>query len=711
MSLKVKLLCGLLLAASGAVPAMADTPNPPVAKRVDHRSTWHGETFIDPYFWLRDKSNPDVIKYLEGENAYTAAMTKELKPFEDALYAEALGRIKQTDLSVPARKGGFYYYARTIEGQQYPIRCRKPAGPGGIYDDKAAEEVLLDLNALAKGHPFLGLGHFAVSDDGRYLAYTTDTSGFRQYTLAIKDLKTGRLLPHSAPRVTSVEWSAGSGVLFFTSEDEVTKRSDTLWRMRLGGPAAAPPERLFVEQDALYTVELERTRDRRYLLLSSTATDTWETRVLDAREPLGTFRVVLPRRKGHKYALAHRDGVVYLRTNQDAKNFRVVLTTLADPSEKTWRPFLPHRADVLLQDLSLFKNHAVATQKREGLVFFSVYDFASAKWRQVRFSEPVYTAGPSDNAEFDSRTFRYAYQSFVTPPSVLDHDLASGKDTLLKRQEVLGGYDPAHYVTRRLWARARDGARIPISIVHRKGFKRHQNGALWLYGYGSYGYGMPVTFVPSRPSVLDRGVAFAIAHIRGGNELGEAWHDHGMLLEKKNTFNDFIDSAAFLVDEGWATPDRLVIEGASAGGLLMGAVVNARPNFFRAVLTAVPFVDVLNTMMDASLPLTVGEYLEWGNPNEKNYFDYMRSYSPYDNLDKKAYPAMLVITSLHDSQVMYWEPAKYVAKLRTLKTDTNPLLLKINMGAGHGGASGRYDNLRERAFQTAWMLSRIGITR
>jgi len=567
---------------------------------------------------------------------------------------------------------------------------------------------MLDQNEMAKNLPFLSIGESTVSDDDNLLAYSTDTTGFRQYVLHFKDLGTGRTLPDAAERVTSAEWAGDNRTLFFVTEDKVTKRSDQLWRITLGGQA----ELLYEEKDGLYELSIGRTRDKKYLILSITSTDTWEMRYLDAATPSAQFGVIIPREKGHKYTVDHRDGLFYLRTNRGAKNFRVVTAPVGRSAPADWKEFIPHKPDVLLEDIDLFKDYAVAHEQFQALNRFKVLSFRTGKWHEISFPEKVYSAFGGGTPEFDTRMFRLNYQSMVTPSTVYDYDMASRKKTLLKRQEVLGGYDSSKYVTERIWARARDGVRVPISIVYRKGFKRNGSGALWLYAYGSYGYGTPATFSGNRVSLLDRGLAYAIAHIRGGNEMGESWHDDGMLMKKKNTFTDFIDCAGHLIAENWTSKDRLVIEGGSAGGLLMGAVTNMRPDLFRAVHSAVPFVDVMNTMMDATIPLTVVEYLEWGNPNEKAAYDYMKSYSPYDNLEKKAYPAILVTTSFNDSQVMYWEPAKYVAKLRTLKTDTNELLLKCKMEpAGHGGASGRYDRLRDTAFEYSWMLKQLGITK
>ena len=684
--------------------AMAqNAPVPPSAPVKPHREMRHGETVVDNYFWLREKSNPEVVQYLDAENAYTAATTKTLQPFADSLYSEMLARIKQTDLSVPVRRGEYLYYTRTVEGLQYPIQCRRKGNM------EALEEVLLDPNELAKTHKFVGVGNFVVSDDANLLAYSVDFSGFRQYTLHVKDLRSGKTLPDTAERVTAIVWAADNKTLFFTTEDAVTKRSDRLWRHTLGANASEP---LYEEKDELYDIFLDKTRDKKFIFLGIESKDTSETRYLRADRPRDNFAIMLPREKKHRYYVDHREELFYIRSNKGGHNFEVVTAPDSDPAVKNWKVFVPHREDTRIQDIDLFRDFAVVVERSRALDHIRLYDFAKGAWSQVAFPEPVYSAFPGGTPDYDSTTYRYSYQSLITPPSVYDYDTRTGQSALLKRQEVLGTYDPSQYASERLWATARDGTQVPISVVYKKGFPRDGSGALFLYAYGSYGFGTPPSFSSNRLSLLDRGMAYAVAHIRGGDEMGGQWREDGMLMKKKNTFFDFIDSAQYLIEQKWTTKNRLVIEGGSAGGLLMGAVVNFRPDLFKAVHLAVPFVDVMNTMMDATLPLTVGEYLEWGNPNEKAAYDYMKTYSPYDNLTKHDYPAMLVTTSFNDSQVMYWEPAKYVARLRTLRTDKNPLLLKIKMDpAGHGGASGRYDRLHDQAFEYAWMLREVGISK
>jgi oligopeptidase B len=540
------------------------------------------------------------------------------------------------------------------------------------------------------------------------MAYTVDFVGFRQYKLRVKDLRTGETPPDAAERVTSVAWAADNRTLFYTTEHETTKRPDTLWRRILGGES----ERLYHEADELYDIGVEKTRDRRMIVLGIESKDTTECRYLPADRPQQEFAVFLPREKGHRYYIDHREREFFIRTNKGGRNFEVKRAPETDASPANWETFVAHNDEVRIQEADLFRDFAVVVERTEAIDRLRIYNFPSGSWTQIAFPEPVYSASPGGTPDYDSPAYRYNYQSFITPPSVYDYDVSTGVSTLLKRQEVLGGYDPSQYVSERLWAAARDGVRVPISLVYRKSVRRGAHAALFLYAYGSYGFGMPAAFSSNRFSLIDRGMAFAIAHIRGGDEMGEKWREDGMLMKKRNTFTDFIDCAAYLVSQKWTSPERLVIEGGSAGGLLMGAVANLCPNLFHAVHLAVPFVDVMNTMWDATLPLTIGEYLEWGDPNEKAAYDYMKSYSPYDNLEKRAYPAMLVTTSFNDSQVMYWEPAKYVARLRTLKTDGNMLLLKTKMDpAGHGGASGRYDRLHDQAFEYAWMLSQAGITK
>ncbi len=685
-----------------------DTPiaTPPVATKQPWQEIRHGEVVSDDYYWLREKTNPQVIAYLKAENAYTEAMTQNLAPLSKTLYTEMKARMKETDLSVPTRCGNFYYYSRTEAGQQYPIICRRHAAADASYDSSAKEKILLDENQLAQGKEFFQVGSFAVSPDDRYLAYSTDTTGYRQYQLHIKDLRSGQLLDDSIERVTSLAWAADSQTLFAVQEDATTKRSDLLLRFKLG----SPPAEVYRETMEQFNIGVGNSSDRRFIALYAHSTDTSEFSLLSADQPQGSFRSVLGRTTGHRYSVDHRDGELFILTNHNAKNFRLVRAPLATPSEAHWKEMIAHDAQVLLEHIELFRDFLVVSEKAYAQERSRIYNFTDHSWKTVQFDEPVYTSRAGGTPEFTSTKYRLMYQSPVTPPIVFDVDMASGKREVLKQQEV-PGYDRTLYQSERLWVIARDGVKVPLWTVAKKGIKLDGSAPLLLYAYGAYGIPAEARFSSSRVSLLDRGVVFVEAHIRGGNDMGEHWHDDGMLMHKKNTFNDFIDSAEYLIRQGWTSSQRLIIEGGSAGGLLMCAVANMRPKLFHAVHAAVPFVDVINTMMDASLPLTTGEYLEWGNPNEKAAYDYMRSYSPYDNIERKAYPAMLVTTGLNDSQVMYWEPAKYVAKLRALKTDHRLLLLKVNMGTGHGGASGRYDAIKERSFEMAWILWQWEITR
>jgi oligopeptidase B len=685
---------------------------PPAAKKVPHETKIHGLTLKDDYFWLREKGNDEVIKYLEAENAFTEAVMRPLKPLEEALYKEMLGRIKQTDLSVPARSGGYWYYSRTEEGKQYPLMCRRQGTMEG------AEEILLDLNALAEGHKFLGLGAYAVSDDANWLAFSLDLTGYRQYTLQVKDLRTGALSSEKIERVGSVVWATDNKTLFFTTEDAVSKRSDKFWRHVVGGDRN---DLVLDEPNELFDLAAGRSLDKKVLFVGSYAKTSREIRYLRADDPTGAFKVVLPREDGHEYDVDHYEGKFYITTNKGAKNFKVVTAPMDDPSEAHWTPFIPHNPAIKIEGLSFFKDHLVVSERERGLNYLRVIPMGGHKGNteethpakpgrshRIATDETDYAMSMGANPEFDTETIRYTYQSMVTPSSVYEYDLNTKARKLLKRQDVLGGYDPTQYEAKRLWAPARDGTQVPISLVYRKGTKLDGTAPMLLYAYGSYGASMAPTFSSARLSLLDRGAIYAIAYIRGGGELGEEWREQGRMMQKMNTFNDFIDSAAYLVQRKYTASDRLVIQGGSAGGLLMGAVVNMRPELFKAVVAQVPFVDVINTMLDASLPLTTSEYIEWGNPNEREAFNYMMRYSPYDNVKRQKYPAMLVQASLNDSQVPYWEAAKFVAKIRQMKTDTNPLLLKTNMGAGHGGASGRYDALHEAAFMYSFVLWQMG---
>jgi oligopeptidase B len=675
---------------------------PPVAAKHPTILSKHGDKRVDGYYWLRHNQDPAVLDYLKAENAYAEAVTKPLQPFADTLYREMVGRIQETDLSVPYRLRGWLYYSRTEAGKQYPILCRKSAADG----ETAPEHILLDVNKLAEGKPFMAIGAVALSEDDRLYAFTTDITGFRQYTMRIKDLHTGRLLQVRRQRVTSVAWAADNKTLFYTTEDKVTKRSNQLWKHVLGQKRDTL---IYEEKDERFRVHVHCTRSRAYLLLSSSSHTASEARYLPTSRSNGRWRLVLKRRANIEYDVDHHGDRFYLRINDTGRNFRLVSTPIAYLKPEHWQEIVPHRTDVMLEDIDLFQHYRVLHERDKGLAQLVITDLDSDATHRIAFDEPVYSLSGEANPEWETRTFRYVYESMTTPDTVYDYNMATRERLLRKRRPVLGDFDPVHYVTERRTARAQDGTEVPVSLVHRKGIRRDGSAPLWLEGYGAYGYPNDVYFSSNRLSLLDRDVIYAVAHIRGGGDLGKAWHDAGRMLNKLHTFTDFIAVAETLIRERYTSSDRLAISGGSAGGLLMGAVTNMRPDLCKVVLTQVPFVDVLSTMLDASLPLTVGEYEEWGNPHIKQYYQYMRQYSPYDKIARQAYPAMLVKTSLNDSQVMYWEPAKYVARLRAMRTNTTPLLLVTNMGAGHGGASGRYDHLHEIAYDFAFVLDQLGI--
>jgi len=679
---------------------VTETNHPPIAPRRPTERVDHGDRRPDDYAWLRDKSDPAVTAYLEAENAWTETVLAPLAGLRQRLYDEMFARIKDADASAPYPDHGYWYYQRTEAGRQYPIYCRRRGAVGG------PEEVLLDLNEMAAGRTYLALGVFAPSQDGRYLVFATDETGFRDYTLRIKDLATGELLPERFPNTGSVAWASDQRTFFYTVEDHA-KRKYRLYRHRLGDTT---DDLVYEEVDERFSIGVSRGRSGRFLYLESGSHTTGEVRVLPADDPDGAWRVVAPRVADIEYSVADRGDRFFIRVNDAGRNFRVVTAPVATPGREHWVEWLPHRPEVLVEDLDLFARHLVLWEREDGLPRVRVTDLETSQTHRIEFDEEVYEAYPGMNLVWDTALLRFEYQSLVTPPSVYDYDLGSRQRTLLKRKEVLGGYDPARYRTHRLHVSAPDGVQVPVSLVYHEEARRPGGAPLLLKGYGAYAYPYPVGFSSERLSLLDRGVIIAIAHVRGGGDLGRPWHDAGRMQHKGNTFTDFVACADALVAEGWADPDRLVAEGGSAGGLLMGAVVNLRPERWRAVVSHVPFVDVLNTMLDPSLPLTVGEYEEWGNPAVPEQYAWMRAYCPYTNLRPGPFPAMLVRTALNDSQVMYWEPAKYVARIRTLQSNATPVLLETNMGAGHGGASGRYDRLHEIALDYAFILWQVGRT-
>ena len=679
---------------------------PPVARKEPKVLKIHGYEITDNYAWLRDrndKKDPAIIDYLTAENNYTESFMGMHKDFTDSLYNEMLGRIKQTDLSVPYKFGEYWYFTKTEEGKQYPTYLRSKS------KDRSEAQILLDQNDMAKGYKYFAIGDFAPSDDGNFLAFATDTTGYRQYTLQIKDLKTGKMLPDKVERVTSVEWSNDGKYLFIGQEDPISKRSDKIWRHTVGTDKS---DLIFEEKDVLFNAGISRSRDRRMLFIGSGAKTMDEYRYLAADNPTGEWKIISPRREGHQYNADFDNGKFYIRTNKNAENFKIVSALAGDPGEKKWKDYMPYDPKIHIEAISFFKGQAVVSEKENGLEYLRVINSGSpGKGGRIETPESVYTMGLSNNPEYDTPLVRYTYASMITPNSTYEFDFATRKNTLIKQQEIPSGYDKTQYETSRVWATARDGVKVPILVMMKKGTKLDGSAPMLLYAYGSYGYALTPNFSTARLSLVDRGMIYAIALIRGGGELGEKWRLDGRMFTKLNTFHDFVDCAKWLEANKYTSADRMVIQGGSAGGLLMGAVVNMSPETFHAAIAQVPFVDVMNTMLDASLPLTSEEWIEWGDPHEKKAWDYMVQYSPYDNVKAHAYPNMLVEISLNDSQVPYWEGAKFAAKIREMKTDNNVILLKTNMGAGHGGSSGRYDQLKEVAFEYAYALTQVGITK
>lgn len=685
------------------LPPPGETVLVPPLARVERRvHTLHGETRIDDYFWLRDRSDPEVIAYLEAENHYTGAVMKHTEALQECLYEEMRGRIKETDLSVPERIDNYFYYSRTEAGGQYPIFCRRY----GSLD--APEEILLDQNPLAANHAYFKIGVSEVSPDHRLLAYSVDTSGAEEFTLYIKNLTTGELLPESIGNTSvGVTWANDSRTLFYTLLDHA-RRPCRLYRHAVG-TSSTTDVLVYFEPDESFFLDINRTRSRRYLLLDIASHSTSEVRFLDADQPEGAFRVVQPREPGIEYSVEHHDQRFFITTNDGAPNFRLVQAPVSSPSKANWSPVLPYRPDIKLDETDAFRSHLVVYERQAGLRQIRVMDLASGEAHLVPFPEPVYTLRAHENPEFETRLLRFTYTSLVTPSSVVEYDMAERTWTVRKQTEVRGGYDPSLYQSERVFATAPDGEQVPISLVYRAPLPLNGERPLLLNGYGAYGLSYDPSFSSNTLSLLDRGFVVAIAHVRGGEEMGRPWYEGGKLLNKRSTFTDFIATAEHLVAAGYTSSAGLVINGGSAGGLLMGAVTNLRPDLFRVVLADVPFVDVVNTMLDASLPLTVIEYDEWGNPGDRVAYEYIRSYSPYDNIEAKDYPHMLVTAGLNDPRVAYWEPAKWTARLRATKTNGNRLLLRTNMGAGHAGASGRYDLLREIAFKYAFVLDVLGL--
>jgi oligopeptidase B len=689
------LMCALSLSAPAALDL--SSTKPPVAVKKPKDVTVHEDKRIDDYFWLREKTNPEVISYLEQENAYTESVLAPARQLRAALYQEMIGRIKEDDTSALVPYLGYNYYTRTEKDRQYPLYCRKGTAAG------ASEEILLDLNALIGSHSYIAVGHYRVSDDGARLAYSIDWTGYRQYEVFVMDLATKALIPQAIGPVSSLAWGAGPNVLYYGTENEA-KRSDKLHRWTL---STGRHELLYEDKDELYNLQVDKTRDGKFIVCHTESKLSSEAFVLDAGGEEPALRPLLGRTENVKYYVEHHDGRFFYTTNREgAKNYKVVSAPVSTPTRT--EEVIAHQPGIKVDSLDMFATHLVVSERENGLPHLRVHDFATGQSRRLEMPETCYEVSADKNWNYQAKEYRFNYQSLVRPPTVYAANLATGERTLVKQTEVLGGFDPAHYRAERVWATVRDGTKVPLSIVYRADLDRSKPQPLWLYGYGSYGISMPAAFSSNRVSLLDRGLIYVIAHIRGGGELGEEWREAGRMGKKMNTFNDFVDCAQWLVDQQWTTPSQLVTSGGSAGGLLMGAVINQRPDLFHAAIVQVPFVDVLNTMLDATLPLTTEEYIEWGNPNNQEEYSWMRAYSPYDNLRRASYPNLLVLVSYNDSQVPYWEGAKYLAKLRPLNTGPSATLLHATMGAGHGGVAGRYDALNDTARNYAFFLQALG---
>ncbi|HEY3285899.1 MAG TPA: S9 family peptidase [Gemmatimonadaceae bacterium] len=667
--------------------------SPPQAKRIETIHLLHGDRRVDDYAWMRDREDPEVTAYLEAENAYTAAMMAHTEPLQDDLYREMLARIQEDDTTVPVRRGTWRYYSRTETAKAYPIYCRKGA--------QAREEIIFDQNAEAAGHEFHQLGALEVSPDHRLLAVLEDVTGYEDFTLRVRDLATGEWLPDRVEKLGfGLAWASDSRTLFYTTTDEA-KRSDRVWRYVLGASNGTAAQ-VFHEPGVLNNVGVHRARSGAFIVISSSSFTDGEVRLIDAARPERAPVLVRARREHVEYDVEPGVDWLYVCTNLDAPNFKVMRAPLANPG--AWEEWLPHRPEAFVEGVLVFRRFVVVQERQRGLRTLRVTDLEQGDTHYVDFPQAAYGIQVGSNPEFDQAELRFTYSSLATPDTVLDYDLRTRSRVVKKKEPVLGGFDENAYAIERLEATARDGTRVPISLVYRTPFVRDGSRPLLLYAYGSYGYTMEPTFNSARISLLDRGFAFAIAHVRGGQEMGRAWYDDGKMMKKMNTFTDFVDVAEHLVRERYTSSDRLAANGGSAGGLLMGVVANLRPDLFRTIVADVPFVDVVNTMLDASIPLTAQEWLQWGNPNEPEAYRHIRAYAPYENVAPQPYPRLLVTSGVNDSRVAFWEPAKWVAKLRATATGTQPLLLKMNMGAGHGGASGRYERLKETSFRYAFIL-------
>jgi oligopeptidase B len=708
----------LLLASCGETTKTEEKvmPQPPVAKKVPEKMTIHGHTRVDNYYWMKltdeqkeagskdsaDAQTADVLEYLVAENDYREEVMKDLAPFQDSLFNEIVGRIKQTDMSVPTKVRGYWYYSRYEEGKEYPFYCRRKDSM------ENEEEIMLNGPEMAEGHSYFAIGGNSVSPDNSMTAYGVDTVSRRVYTVYVKNLFTGEHLEDKIEGTTGgATWAEDNKTLFYSKKDPVTLRSYQIWKHKLGTPQSED-ELVYQEDDETFNCYVYKTKSKKYIVIGSSQTMSTEYQVVDAMNPDQEFKMIQPRERGLEYGIDHYEDHFYIVTNYEAKNFRLMKTPVDKTEKENWQEVIAHREDVLLEGIDIFKDYLVVEERKNGLSQIRIKPWEGNEY-YMEFQDPAYLAYTSGNPEFDTKILRYGYTSLTTPSSTYDFNMETKERTLLKQQEVIGDFSPENYESERLYATAGDGTKVPISLVYRKGVKRDGKNPLLLYGYGSYGASMDPYFSSVRLSLLDRGFVYAIAHIRGGQEMGRSWYEDGKLLNKKNTFTDFIDCADFLIEEKLTSKDHLYAMGGSAGGLLMGAVVNMRPDLWNGVVAAVPFVDVVTTMLDESIPLTTGEFDEWGNPKDSTYYEYILSYSPYDQVKAQNYPNMLVTTGYWDSQVQYWEPAKWVAKLRELKTDDNMLLMYCNMETGHGGASGRFERLRETAMEYAFFLDLEGI--
>jgi oligopeptidase B len=707
--INILLVAGILFVLSlasigcGKANTPAEEIKPPVAKIIPKELTAHGHTRIDNYYWLNQRENPEVIAYLEAENAYKEAEIAHTKDLQEKLFKEIVGRIKQTDLSVPYKDQGYYHYTRYEEGGEYPIYCRKK----GSLDTE--EEIILNVNEMAKGYDYYSIAGYSTSSDNNLIAYGVDTVSRRLYTLYFMDLATRQVFDEQIPNSSGrAAWANDNKTVFYMLKDTTTLRSYKVMKHVIGTPVSED-QKIYVEDDETFSTSVYKTKSKKYMIISSSQTLSSESRFLDADNPDGEFQIIQPREKDHEYDVDHFQDKFYIKTNWNAKNFKLMETPVGKTTKENWKEVIPHRDDVYLQGIEIFKEYLVVGERKDGLRQIRVIKWDDKSDYYLDFDEEAYTAYVSINPEFDTNVLRFSYTSLTTPNSIYDFKMDTKEKELLKQEEVVGDFDPNKYVTERHHATARDGTMVPISLVYKKGLEKDGNNPLLLSGYGSYGSSRDPSFSSVRLSLLDRGFVYAIPHIRGGAEMGYYWYEEGKLFNKKNTFTDFIDCAEYLIEQKFTSPDKMFAMGGSAGGLLMGAVVNMRPDLWKGVLAGVPFVDVITTMLDDSIPLTSGEWDEWGDPRKKEYYDYMLSYSPYDNVEAKDYPAMLVTTGYHDSQVQYFEPAKWVAKLRALKTDDNLIVFHINMEGGHGGVSGRFRRHRETALEYAFMLDLVGI--